>query len=150
MFCTFDEGGVVNIKGEDCPDGKPEQIFNVHTTLTEEQINKFNKCAIESLPPLIANNYINTPFKFEGTNTEWWYKIGQRNGIIRKMAEFISKFDIDETICKNVPRQTAKECNECEIEYGSKECKDCTVFYEEDCPYEDCVDCIINYFEKLE
>jgi hypothetical protein len=90
------------------------------------------------------------PVGFTKTDTDWWYKIGQRNSIIRKMAEFISKRDIDEAICKNVPIIESEECKKCEYTYGDIHCGDCSEFYESNCPYEDCVDCIINYFEKLE
>lgn len=42
----------------------------------------------------------------------------KQDEVIRKMAEFISKFDIDESICKKV-----KNCNH----EDSKSCIDCIV-----------------------
>lgn len=73
---------------------------------------------------------------------------------IRKMAEFISHMDIDEQICKKMPTVEAKECNDCQYRsYRGTDidsCRECVVFYEDDCAYGDCVNCIIEFFRRDE
>ena len=71
----------------------------------------------------------------------------------REMAMCIARFDIDELICKSARKMERIACKACQYApYRGTDidsCKTCGVWYEDDCYYNECADCVIDHFRRV-